>query len=91
MADDLEEQKSLKTDNEKNKQNEVWHSCCFECDKQVVVYATKTIINIIVLSFGMYQIISNEDPCKDMSFPTGLICTILGSYVEQGMQFRKIK
>ena len=63
-----------------------WTSCCFQCDRSVVLYMTKTITTLSVLAFAMYRIASNTDPCKDLSFPTGLICTILGSYIEQGHQ-----
>ena len=63
-----------------------WTSCCFQCDREVVLYATKTVIQMGILVFAMYRIGSNNDPCKDMAFPTGLICTILGSYIEQGHQ-----
>ena len=67
-----------------------WQSCCFACDREVVLYFTKTLITVSVLGFAMYRIASNTDPCKDLSFPTGLICTILGSFIEQGHQ-RMIK
>ena len=63
-----------------------WTSCCFECDREVVLYVTKTLTTMSVLGFAMYRIASNNDPCKDLSFPTGLICTVLGSYIEQGSQ-----
>ena len=63
-----------------------WTSCCFECDREVVLYVTKTAIQVGILIFAMYRIASNNDPCKDMAFPTGLICTVLGSYIEQGHQ-----
>ena len=62
----------------------VWHSCCFQCDRSVVLYATKTLFSAIVLGFAMYSILTNEDPCKDLSFSTGLVGLIAGSYVEQG-------
>ena len=68
-----------------------WQSCCFECDREVVLYMTKTLITVSVLGFAMYSIASNTDPCKDLSFPTGLICTILGSFIEQGHQRMKNK
>jgi len=67
-----------------------WQSCCFACDREVVLYVTKTAVTVSVLVFAMYRIASNTDPCKDLSFPTGLICTILGSFIEQGHQ-RMIK
>ena len=63
-----------------------WQSCCFACDREVVLYVTKTAVTVSVLVFAMYRIVSNTDPCKDLSFPTGLICTILGSFIEQGHQ-----
>ena len=63
-----------------------WQSCCFECDREVILFFTKTITVLSVLAFAMHSIVSNSDPCKDMSFPTGLICTILGSFIEQGHQ-----
>ena len=69
--------------------SKTWKSCCFECDREVVLYATKTLITMTVLGFAMYRIASNDDPCKDLSFPTGLICTVLGSYVEQGQRMIK--
>ena len=62
----------------------VWHSCCFRCDKSVVLFTTKTIFSGAVLAFAIYNIVSNEDPCKDLSFSTGLIGMIAGSYIEQG-------
>ena len=71
-------------------ERKTWHSCCFACDREVVLYFTKTAITVSVLVFAMYRIASNTDPCKDLSFPTGLICTILGSFIEQGHQ-RMIK
>jgi len=63
-----------------------WQSCCFQCDRSVVLYFTKTAITVSVLGFAMHGIASNTDPCKDMSLPTVLICTILGSFIEQGHQ-----
>ena len=61
-----------------------WQSCCFQCDREVVLYATKTFITITVLVFAMARVITNTDACKDMSFPTSLIGMIAGSVIEQG-------
>ena len=63
-----------------------WQSCCFECDREVVLYVTKTMITVSILAFAMFSIASNTDPCKDMAFPTGLIGMIAGSFIEQGHQ-----
>ena len=62
----------------------VWHSCCFRCDKSVVLFATKSLFSGVVLGFAMYNIVNNSDPCKDLSFSTGLVGMIAGSYIEQG-------
>jgi hypothetical protein len=71
---------------EKSDTREIWNSCCFNCDRDVVMYSSKLIFSLIILSFAMYTVLSNDDPCRDLSFPTGLIGTILGSFVEQGSQ-----
>ena len=63
-----------------------WTSCCFTCDREIVLFATKTAVQFMILVFAMYRIVKNADPCRDMSFPTGLICTVLGSYIESGHQ-----
>ena len=65
---------------------QVWKSCCLICDKTVVLYTTKTLFNAVILGFSMYMVLTNKDPCKDLSFPTGLIGAILGSFAEQGSQ-----
>ena len=67
----------------------LWKSCCLSCDREVTLYLTKTFFSLSVLVFAMYSIASNKDPCKDLSFPTGLICTVLGSYIEQSHQMVK--
>jgi len=66
--------------------NTRWRSSCCDCDKEVALYGSKLVISLIILAFAMYQIIVNEDPCKDMSFPTSLIAAILGSFTEQAYQ-----
>ena len=81
----IEEEKTTLTLKTKETEKE-WHSCCFSCDKTVVLYMTKTAFSAIILSFAMYIVLSNDDPCKDLAFPTGLIGAILGSFAEQGHQ-----
>ena len=70
---------------EEERERTVWHSCCgLRCDRSVVLFATKSLFSGVVLAFAMYNIISNHDPCKDLSFSTGLVGMIAGSYIEQG-------
>jgi len=66
--------------------NTRWRSSCCDCDKEVALYGSKLVISLIILAFAMYQIIVNDDDCKDMSFPTSLIAAILGSFTEQAYQ-----
>ena len=66
--------------------NTRWKSTCCDCDKEVALYGSKLVISLIILAFAMYQIIVNDDDCKDMSFPTSLIAAILGSFTEQAYQ-----
>ena len=61
-----------------------WTSCCFNCDREVVLFGTKTIITVAILVFAFYRIASNADPCKEQSFEHGLIGMIAGSVIEQG-------
>ena len=63
-----------------------WSSCCFKCDRSVVLYMTKTMITISIMIFAMFRIASNDDPCKEQSFEHGLIGMIAGSFIEQGHQ-----
>ena len=63
-----------------------WQSCCFECDREVVLYMTKTLITISIMVFAFYRIASNDDACKEQSFEHGLIGMIAGSFIEQGSQ-----
>ena len=63
-----------------------WTSCCFECDREVVLYMTKTSITVATMIFAMYRIASHNDPCKELSFEHGLIGMIAGSFIEQGHQ-----
>jgi hypothetical protein len=63
-----------------------WQSCCFECDREVVLYFTKTAITVSILVFAMFRIASNTDPCKDQAFENSLIGLIAGSFIEQGSQ-----
>ena len=63
-----------------------WKSCCLECDREVVLYMTKTVITLSIMIFAMYRIASNDDPCQEQSFEHGLIGMIAGSYIEQGSQ-----
>ena len=63
-----------------------WTSCCFECDREVVLYMTKTFITVAIMTFAMYRIAANDDPCKEQSFEHGLIGMIAGSFIEQGHQ-----
>ena len=75
------------TKEEELEEPRLWRSCCLECDRSIVLYATKTIFSGIILGFSMYIIIlHSDDPCKDLAFPTGLIGAILGSFAEQGSQ-----
>jgi hypothetical protein len=67
-----------------------WQSCCFECDREVVLYMTKTLMTVSIMAFAMFRITSNTDPCKEQSFEHGLIGMIAGSFIEQGHQ-RMIK
>ena len=71
---------------EEERERTIWRSCCFRCDRSVILYATKTVFSGAVLAFAMFNIISNTDPCRDLSFSTSLIGLIAGSYVEQGSQ-----
>jgi hypothetical protein len=64
----------------------IWQSCCLNCDRDVVMYLSKLLFSLTILTFAIYTVLSNDDPCRDLSFPTGLIGTILGSFVEQGSQ-----
>ena len=70
-----------------------WQSCCFECDREVVLYFTKTAITVSILVFAMFRIASNTDPCKDQAFENSLIGLIAGSFIEQGSQrmLKKLK
>ena len=63
-----------------------WQSCCFECDREVVLYFTKTAITVSILAFAMFRIASNTDACKDQAFENSLIGLIAGSFIEQGTQ-----
>jgi hypothetical protein len=64
-------------------QSRVWRSCCLNVDKAVVLWATKTFFTASILFFAGFSFLSNEDPCRDMSFQTGLIGMVAGSVVEQ--------
>jgi len=67
-----------------------WRSCCFECNREVVLYFTKVTITVAILALAMFRIASNTDPCKDQAFENSLIGLIAGSFIEQGSQ-RMIK
>ena len=87
MQDEDEEKQGLsKNPTIQESKRRIWHSCCFECDRDVVMYSTKTIFSASILAFSMYIVLTNTDPCKDLAFPTGLIGAILGSFAEQGSQ-----
>ena len=62
----------------------VWRSCCFDCDRDVVQYVTKTLFAGTILGFACIQIATNEDPCNPlMSWYTSMIGLVAGSYIEQ--------
>lgn len=72
--------------------DEVWESCCLRCDRDLVLYLAKLAVTGVAMGFAMFTIANNEDPCKDLSFYTGLLGTVLGSYLEQnssGMYHRR--
>jgi hypothetical protein len=86
---DVEEQKNLRggrSGGNRTNDGGSWKSCCFECDREVVLYSAKITFSMVTLVFGMYMILSNEDPCKDLAFPVSLVSMIAGSFVEQGQR-----
>ena len=69
---------------ENENKKEIWRSCCLDMDKQVVLYTTKTIFSGIILGFCLIQVAKIDSSCHPLiSWYTGLIGTVLGSFVEQ--------
>lgn len=69
-----------------------WKSCCFQCEPRVLIYFTKITFSAVTLLWCLYMISSNEDPCNpNMSWYTGLVGMIAGSYIESGSNAVKRK
>ncbi len=57
------------------------------CDQTAVRYLVKSVFSGVTLAFSFYMIASNKDPCNaNMAYWTGLVGTVVGSFVEQGTQ-----
>lgn len=69
-----------------------WRSCCFSCEPRVLIYFTKITFSAVTLLWALYMISSNEDACNpNMSWYTGLVGMVAGSYIEQGSHIVKRK
>lgn len=67
-----------------------WKSCCFQCEPRVLIYFTKITFSAVTLLWALWQISANEDPCNpNMSWYTGLVGMVAGSYIESGSHAMK--
>ena len=61
-----------------------WESCCLRTDKELVQYIVKTTFSALILIYSLFMISTIDSSCHPLiSFWTGLVGTVLGSYIEQ--------
>lgn len=65
-----------------NDPNTVWKSCCFDIDKEAVVYFTVYVLIVIVVLFCFYQLIQLQD-CHAQQAYLGVLTMILGILLPQ--------
>ena len=71
----------------------IWRSCCFDCDKEVAQFITKTLFAGAILAFACIQIATSAEPAADplMSWYTSMIGLVAGSYIEQSSSTTRVK
>ena len=73
-------ERAVKIENELQKNNNTWKSCCLTMDKRFVIFITQFCISIIILGFSMYQLLT-ANTCDETQVYIGLISTIIGMYI----------
>lgn len=58
----------------------VWRSCCFQCDKRFVMFATRAFISLMVIVFCMIQLFLDPD-CSTQSLYVGILTTVIGVWL----------
>ena len=61
--------------------DEEFKSCCFECDKELVLYLGKMVISGSVLAFSFIML---QNPANDVAFYTSTISLLLGHFLNSG-------
>ena len=75
-------ERAVKIENELQKNNNTWKSCCLTMDKRFVIFISQFSISIIILGFSMYQLLT-ANTCDETQVYIGLISTIIGIYMPQ--------
>ena len=58
--------------------DEEYKSCCFDCDKELVLYIGKMTISMSVLGFSFLML---QNPANDVAFYTSTISLLLGHFL----------
>jgi len=58
----------------------VWKSCCFNLDKRVVIFSSQFVITLMIISFSLYQL-STDNSCEHQQFYSSLITMLVGVYL----------
>mgnify|MGYP003135240789 CR=1 FL=1 len=86
----LNKEKSIKVNGKRLlfEPDEEFKSCCFECDKELVLYFGKMIISGSVLGFSFIML---QNPANDVAFYTSTISLLLGHFLNSGGLGKKEK
>ena len=57
---------------------QVWRSCCFDADKEIMVWIGQMMIMVLVLCFCAVMLIAADGSCDKSSPYIGLISFVLG-------------
>ena len=68
--------------------DEEYKSCCFECDKEFVLYIGKMTISMSVLCFSFLML---QNPENDVAFYTSTISLLLGHFLNNPISKKEKK
>ena len=57
-----------------------WKSCCFMCDKRVIVFASQLLISVTVLVFCMFQLYRSKS-CEHDALYSSVLTLVLGCWL----------
>ena len=66
-----------KIEMDEKEQENTWRSCCYDCNKNAVMYFTTISIIVGIMVFCIYKLSTNES-CENQTAYMGLLTLLLG-------------